>query len=172
MVNIYNRCFYPLFGWPFLTQCCESCWVICCRKWHFLHGSSIKFTTPYYAESFKRHISLYGVNEWYHYSLTKLRGLFKNVYELVNLGALKSSLFNKLYISFNIWVKCIVWNFKAYFSNPKSKYLTHTLKDTIFMQYWKFKRSQIYELVCAFNMPPNPLWYYEYITFMLREESS
>ena len=35
-----------------------------------------------------------------------------------------------------------------------TKYLTHTLKETIFIQYWKFRRSQIYELINVFETPP------------------
>ena len=35
-----------------------------------------------------------------------------------------------------------------------TKYLTHTLKETIFIQYWKFRRSEIYKPVNVFEMLP------------------
>ena len=34
------------------------------------------------------------------------------------------------------------------------KYLTHTLKDMIFIPYWKLKSSQIYKLICVFQTLP------------------
>ena len=34
-----------------------------------------------------------------------------------------------------------------------TKYFTHTLKDMIFLQCWKFTSSQIYKLVCIFDTP-------------------
>ena len=37
-----------------------------------------------------------------------------------------------------------------------TNYLTHTLKETIFIQCWIFKSSQIYELVCIFERLPRP----------------
>ena len=36
----------------------------------------------------------------------------------------------------------------------QTKYVTHTLKDTMFIQCWKFKSSQIYELVCVVETTP------------------
>ena len=35
-----------------------------------------------------------------------------------------------------------------------TKFLTHTLKGMTFIQYWKFKSSQIDELISIFEMPP------------------
>ena len=56
-------------------------------------------------------------------------GHFKNVYELINLGALKSSLLNKQHI-FQCMGKIFCVEFQRV---PKfhTKYLTHTLKDMI-----------------------------------------
>ena len=34
-----------------------------------------------------------------------------------------------------------------------AKYLIHTSKGTIIIQYWKFKSAQIYELIIVFEMP-------------------
>ena len=43
-------------------------------------------------------------------------GRFKNTYELLNLRALKISMLYKN-ISFNVWVRYFVWNFKGYLWN-------------------------------------------------------
>ena len=45
-----------------------------------------------------------------------LGGRFKNAYELLNLRALKFQSFIKI-ISFNVWVRYFVWNFKGYLWN-------------------------------------------------------
>ena len=57
-------------------------------------------------------------------------GRFKNTYEHLNPRALKISMLYKI-ISFNVWVRYFVWNFKGY--------ITHTLKNEI--RRWKFKSS-------------------------------
>ena len=36
-----------------------------------------------------------------------------------------------------------------------TKYLNHTLKGVILIQYWKFKSFQIYAPISVFEMPPN-----------------
>ena len=46
--------------------------------------------------------------------------------------------------------KIFCGEFQRYPLKFHTKYFTHILKDTIFMQCWKFKSSQIYELA----MPP------------------
>ena len=59
-------------------------------------------------------------------------GRFKNVYELVNLGALKSSLLNKL----NIFQRMGGISQGTFQSVPlkfHTKYLTHTLRETSFV---------------------------------------
>ena len=49
-----------------------------------------------------------------------------------------------------------------------TKYLTHTLKETIFIPYWKFTSSQIYKLVNIFEPLPGTYYVvnaqYSYIT--------
>ena len=62
-------------------------------------------------------------------------------------GNLLNFLFSRHYITFNIWVRCFLWNFKCTHTN----YFTHTLEDAIFIQCWKFTSSQIYEPVCVFK---------------------
>ena len=79
-------------------------------------------------------------------------GRFKNVHKLVNLGDIKSSLLNKLHI-FQCMGKIFFVEFQRVPLKFHTKYLTHTLKDTIFIQWWKFNSSQIYKHVCVFEMP-------------------
>ena len=81
------------------------------------------------------------------------RGAFQNTYELVNLGALKFSLINKLHI-FQCMIKIFCMEFQREPSKFHTKYLTHTLKETIFIQYWKFRSSYIYEVVNIFETLP------------------
>ena len=84
------------------------------------------------------------------------RGSFQNAYELGNLGALKSSLLNKLHI-FQWMGKIFCVELQRVPLKFHTKYLTHTLKDTIFILCWKFKSSQIHKLVCVFETPPRSL---------------
>ena len=60
-------------------------------------------------------------------------GRFKNAYEIVNLGALKSSLLNKLHI-FQCMDKIFRVEFQRLPLKCHTKCLTHTLKDTTFIQ--------------------------------------
>ena len=80
------------------------------------------------------------------------RGRFKNTYELANLGAHTLLLGNKLHI-----FQCVGKIFWVEFQREPltfpANYLTHTLKETISIQYRKF-RTQIYELVNVFETPP------------------
>ena len=78
------------------------------------------------------------------------RGRFENTYELVNLGARQFIFINKLRI-FQCMGKIFCVEFQWGPLRFHKKYLTHTLKKTIFIQYWKFKSSQIYELVNVFE---------------------
>ena len=64
---------------------------------------------------------------------------FKNTYELVNLTSLKSSLLNKLHIFQCVGKICCV----EFQRVPLKFYM-------IFIQFWKFKSSQINKLVCNF----------------------
>ena len=50
-------------------------------------------------------------------------GRFKNAYELLNLRALKISIFYKI-ISFNVWVRYFLWNFKGTLSNSTQNILS------------------------------------------------
>ena len=81
-------------------------------------------------------------------------GHLKNTYELVNLEARKFSFINKLHI-FKYMGKIFCVEFQRKPLTFHTKYLTHTLKGTIFIQYCKFKSSQIYDLVRVFETPPD-----------------
>ena len=67
---------------------------------------------------------------------------FKETYELLNLKALKISPVNKIHI-FQCMGKIFCVEFQRYPLKFHTKYLTHTLKDTIFIQHWNFKSSYI-----------------------------
>ena len=82
----------------------------------------------------------------------RIWGRFENIYELVNLGALKSSLINKLH-TFQSMGKIFCVEFQRVPLKFHSKYFAHTLKETNFVRCWKFKISQKYELVRVFETP-------------------
>ena len=62
---------------------------------------------------------------------------FKNTYELLNLRALKFSTVNKIYI-FQYMGNIFCVEFQRVPLKFHTNYLTHTLKDTIFIQSWNF----------------------------------
>ena len=84
-----------------------------------------------------------------------VRGRFKNTYELLNLGALKSSLLNKLH-TFQYMDKIFYVEFQRKPLKFHTKYLTHTLKDTNFIPSCQFMRSHNYNLLYASETPPPP----------------
>ena len=74
-------------------------------------------------------------------------------YELINQGACKFSLINKLHI-FQCMDKKFCVEFQREPLKFHTKYLARTLKEIILIQYWKFKSSQIYELIKRFWNAP------------------
>ena len=78
----------------------------------------------------------------------------KWLYQLENVGALESSLFSKLHI-FQCVGKIFCMEFQRYPLKFHTIYLTHTLKDTIFIQ---FTNAKIYELVHVFLRRPLLFW--------------
>ena len=64
-------------------------------------------------------------------------GRCKNTYELLNLRALKFLPVNKIHI-FQCMGKIFCVEFQRYPLKFRTKYLTHTLKDMIFIQHWNF----------------------------------
>ena len=87
-----------------------------------------------------------------------LGGHFKNAYELVNLRALKSSLLNKLQI-FQCIGKIFCVEFQRVPLKFHTKYLTYTVKDTIFIQCSTFKIAlRFTSLYVSLNPPPNSPW--------------
>ena len=80
-------------------------------------------------------------------NLMRLQGRgFKNMYGLLNLRACKFSFINKLHI-FQCIGKIFCVEFQMFHLKFRKKYHTHTLKEAMFIQYWKFKSSQIYKLI-------------------------
>ena len=69
---------------------------------------------------------------------------------VVNLGALESLLLHKLHI-IQCMGKIFCVEFQRYPLKFQTKYLTHTLKDMIFIPCWTFVNSQIYEFICIFE---------------------
>ena len=67
-------------------------------------------------------------------------GRFKNVYELLNLRALKISMLFKNHI-FQCMGKIFCVEFQRVPLKFHTKYLTHTLKDVDFIHRWTFKSS-------------------------------
>ena len=67
-------------------------------------------------------------------------GRFKNTFELLNIRALKFSVVNKIHI-FQCMGKIFCVEFQRVPLKFHTKYLTHTLKDMIFIQHWNFKSS-------------------------------
>ena len=68
------------------------------------------------------------------------RGAFQNMYELLDLRALEFSHVNKIHI-FQCMGKIFCVEFQRVPLKFHTNYLTHSLKDMIFIQYWNFKSS-------------------------------
>ena len=69
-------------------------------------------------------------------------GHFKKAYQLLNLRALKFSRVNKMPV-FQCISKIFCVEFQREPLKFHTKYLTHTLEDTIFIQHWNSKSSWI-----------------------------
>ena len=68
------------------------------------------------------------------------RGRFKNTYELLNLRYLTFAPVNRIYI-FQCTGKMFCVELQRVPLEFHTEYLTHTLKDTFFIQRWNFKSS-------------------------------
>ena len=79
-------------------------------------------------------------------------GAFKKTYELINLGACKFSFISKLHI-FQCMAKISCVEFQRFPLKFHTKYLTHTLKEKIVIQYWNFRSFHDYELINVFETP-------------------
>ena len=75
-------------------------------------------------------------------------GGVKNTYELLNLRALEF-----IHI-FQFMGKIFCVEFQRVPLKFHTKYLTHTLKDNIFVKYWNFQSSYSKELISIFETPP------------------
>ena len=74
------------------------------------------------------------------FSFCEPGGHFKNTYELLNLRALKFSPVDKIHI-FQCMGEIFCVEFQRYPLKFHTKYLTCTLKVTIFIQHWNSKSS-------------------------------
>ena len=72
------------------------------------------------------------------YTVTRER--FKNTYELLNLRSHKFSPVNKMHI-FQCMGKILCVEFQRYTLKFHTKYITHTLKDMVYIQHWNSKSS-------------------------------
>ena len=81
-------------------------------------------------------------------------GHFRNTFELLNLRALKCSPVNKIHI-FQCLGKIFCVEFQRYPLKFHTKYLTHTLKDMIFIQHWNYKPKMVWRPVFDFNASPS-----------------
>ena len=87
----------------------------------------------------------------YKFQLSICRGHLKNFNRLINLRALKSPLLNELHI-FQCMGKTFCEEFQRYPLKFHTKYLTHTLKDTIFIQCFKiYEFSDLQARNCFWN---------------------
>ena len=105
-----------------------------CKTKHWLHYSEISWALWHLK-------SLRTLKVIQHFvQATNTGGRFKNTYELLNLRALKISPVNKIHI-FQCMSKIFCVEFQRYPLKFHTKYLTHTLNDMIFTQFWNFKSS-------------------------------
>ena len=82
-------------------------------------------------------------------------GVSSTAYELLNLSALKISTLYKNRI-FQCMGKIFCVEFQRVPLKFRTKYLTYTLKNFVFIQIWRFKSSQIWELIHVFLDTPGP----------------
>ena len=114
-------------------------WCLSFYEYKILDWNKVQTCTIFWSQSF----------------FCEIRGAFQKGYEILKLGALKSSLLNRLHI-----FKCMDRIFCAEFQRVPlkfhTKYLSNTWKDMTSVPSWKFKSSEIYELVCVFfNASPD-----------------
>ena len=133
------RCLIPNALSPFISIMSAHILSIPFRCWnHFIPGERGQYRDCRCPASLCHHdISSCGIDYARH---TDPGGRFKKTYELLNLRALKISPVNKIHI-FQCMGKIFCVEFQRYPLKFHTKYLTHTLKDTIFIQHWNFKSS-------------------------------
>ena len=93
-----------------------------------------------------------------------LGGRFKNVYEFLKLRPLQSSFINKLQI-FQCMGKIFCVIFQRYPLKFHTKYLTHTLKDTILFDVENSRAPRFMSLYAFLKRPPS--WFYRYPSGLL-----
>ena len=144
----YKSSFYKQYKVSVAVRQCRQC----CLVFHFIQ--SIKLLTV--LAVFLRGILLkwheaIRFNRCIHAGKFWLVFIFNDTYELINLAAPKFSLVNKLHI-----FQCMGKLFYVELQKFHTKYLTHTLKETIFFSIENLGALKFYELVNVFEMPHTP----------------
>ena len=142
---IITNCLQDISGFKRLANACgsattEAAWPHCGPMSNMLHRNTMQHSCSQVSLCYQH--DLYSV-----ISLATIiifnsnsGGRFKKAYELLNLRALKFSPLNKIHI-FQCMGKIFCVEFQRYPLKFHTKYLTHTLKGTIFIQHWNFKSS-------------------------------
>ena len=82
------------------------------------------------------------------------RGRFQNTYDVLNASAVEiAAFYKKSYLSMHRYN--VLYGISKFLTLKfHIKFLTHILKDTIFIQCLMFMSSRIYRLICVFETPP------------------
>ena len=147
-VWVLNTCHYSVI-WCFM---CEPLYSVCLGSKHMSLQCYLMFYVYIWVGSWKCTCLV----TWFHYQMIEDQttrqahihdlthivpgGRFKNTYELLNLRALKFSYVNEIHI-FQCMGKIFCVEFQRVPLKFHTKYLTHTLKDMIFIQHGNFKSS-------------------------------
>ena len=136
--KVWEKNTYPL---PSIKGFVLLCYVFISRY--------VRSIYPHYSGLLHRHVTIIKISKSNHDQAQESANqvqfcwdLGANVYELVKVGALKSSLRYKYHI-FSCMGKVLCMEFQTVLLKFRTKYLTHTLTDTIFIQCWKFRSFQI-----------------------------
>ena len=129
--------------WAVPLPCCYICDSGHCHCNHsvWIHimtfrNAHMRYESP--LGNFVHHQNLFAWWSWW--PVLVPGGRFKNTYELLNLRALKISHGNKIYI-FQCMGKIFCVEFQRCPLKFHTKYMTHALKDMIFILRWNFKSS-------------------------------
>ena len=133
--------------WPLFTMKTLSSWY---RDSHYKPEIVVRPSQVYNGDSYIPKTASFNWIEAYSSTLRVRYGVyllsspsggrFKNIYELLNLRALKFSYVNKIHI-FQCMGKIFCEEFQRYPLKFHTKCHAHTLKDTILIQHWNFKSS-------------------------------
>ena len=131
----------------------NQCWLIISGVLQHAHQSNFigyvqEFNPKHESENFslkflKHHPGANELSSVVEPYTKRCLGAFQNTYELSNLRALKFSLVNKIHV-FQCMGEIFCVEFQSFLLKFHTKYLTHALKDIIFIQHWNFKSSDAF----------------------------